>query len=190
MIRTIGTVTTRPTYVPTTSVSPQLAVPYAPTPVIPATTPAYAVQPVLTPSYSSPVLPTTASIIPAKSTAVSSLQYSGMTNFTLISCGNGISANESACIKRAAYEGLQSGANPLSNFVAKRIKELLNGDWLAVCYDVSNPKDFSLTTVRSSDFMVFVIGNIKFEICRLREGTDITQNFVSPVSAVTPSVVF
>lgn len=119
--------------------------------------------------------------LPVQNNAISSLQYNGMNNFTLITCGNGISPQESEAIKRAAFEGLQTGANPLSNYVAKRIKELLSGDWLAVCYDVNNPKDFSLTTVRSSDFMVFVIGNIKFEICRTRERSDITQSYAPQV---------
>ena len=173
MLNPYGQVAQRPTYAPAAALPPQ----YAQQPLV---TSQYAIPQVppqtLTPSYSAPVLPTVQNL----NTAVSSLQYNGMSNFTLITCGNGISANENAAIKRAAFEGLQNGSNPLSNYVAKRIKELLNGDWLAVCYEVTSPKDFSLTTVRSSDFMVFIIGNIKFEICRLREGSDITQNFVGP----------
>ena len=188
MLSPYSGLTTRQTYVQTAPVAAPVAVQYAQTPVVSTVTPQYAVPAVttttLSPSYSAPVLPTTTSVIPGvvptAPNAISSLQYNGMQNFNLIACGNGISPNESAAIKRAAFEGLQNGANPLSNFVAKRIKELLNGDWLAVCYDRSNPKDFSLTTVRSSDFMVFIIGNVKFEICRLREGSDITQNFVGP----------
>lgn len=165
--------------VPSTYAQVQYATASPVTQLTPATTP-YVSQPTavtLPATYQTANVVTAASYMPVQNNAVSSLQYNGMNNFTLISCGNGISQNESACIKRAAFEGLQSGANPLSNFVAKRIKELLNGDWLAVCYDVSNPKDFSLTTVRSSDFMVFTIGNIKFEICRTREMSDITQSY-------------
>ena len=182
MLNPYGQVTQRPTYAPTAALPPQ----YAQQPLVSSQYAMPQVPPqTLTPSYSAPILPTTAPLAPGVvtknvNTAVSSLQYNGMQNFTLITCGNGISPEENAAIKRAAFEGLQSGSNPLSNYVAKRIKELLNGDWLAVCYEFTSPKDFSLTTVRSSDFMVFVIGNVKFEICRLREGSDITQNYVQP----------
>lgn len=90
-------------------------------------------------------------------------------NFKLISVGQGIDSNEAAHIKNVCINAYQRGARPLSRFCADGIKAGVGGDWFVFISDeMQEDYNFSLTRCKGSDFMVFVIDNIKFQVCRLR----------------------
>ena len=85
-----------------------------------------------------------------------------------ISVGEGIDMNEYNRIVQCATGVYQNGARPLSTNTANAIKQMLGGDWLVVCHPLSRPYDFTLTTVKGGDFMVFSLDQTKYQVVRLR----------------------
>ena len=85
-----------------------------------------------------------------------------------ISIGPGIDMNEYQKIVQSATQVYQMKQRPLSQFTANAIKMMLGGDWLVVCYPVGRTYDFSLTTVKGADIMVFSLDTTLYQVCRIK----------------------
>ena len=85
-----------------------------------------------------------------------------------ISIGPGIDMNEFNRIVQSATQVYQMKQHPLSQYTANAIKMMLGGEWLCVCYPTTRAYDFTLTTVKGADMMVFSLDNTLFQICRIR----------------------
>ena len=84
-----------------------------------------------------------------------------------ISVGMGIDMIEFNKIVQCATSVYQSRVSPLSTHTANSIKAMLGGEWLVVCYPATKTYDFSLSTVKAADFMVFTLDNTLYQICRI-----------------------
>jgi len=84
-----------------------------------------------------------------------------------ISVGMGIDMVEFNKIVQCATTVYQSRVSPLSTHTANSIKAMLGGEWLVVCYPATKTYDFSLSTVKAADFMVFSLDNTLYQICRI-----------------------
>ena len=84
-----------------------------------------------------------------------------------ISVGMGIDMVEFNKIVRCALSVYQSRVSPLSTQTANSIKAILGGEWLVVCYPATKTYDFSLSTVKAADFMVFSLDNTLYQVCRI-----------------------
>ena len=71
-------------------------------------------------------------------------------------------------IVQSATQVYQMKQQPLSQYTANAIKMMLGGEWLCVCYPTTRAYDFTLTTVKGADMMVFSLDNTLFQICRIR----------------------
>ena len=76
--------------------------------------------------------------------------------------------NEYQKIVQSATQVYQMKQRPLSQFTANAIKMMLGGEWLVVCYPTNRTYDFSLTTVKGADLMVFSLDNTLYQICRIK----------------------
>ena len=85
-----------------------------------------------------------------------------------ISVGVGIDMVEYQKIVQSATQVYQMKQQPLSQYTANAIKMMLGGEWLCVCYPTIRAYDFTLTTVKGADMMVFSLDNTLFQICRIR----------------------
>ena len=85
-----------------------------------------------------------------------------------ISVGVGIDMVEYQKIVQSATQVYQMKQQPLSQYTANAIKMMLGGEWLCVCYPTTRAYDFTLTTVKGADMMVFSLDNTLFQICRIR----------------------
>ena len=85
-----------------------------------------------------------------------------------ISVGVGIDMVEFQRIVQSATQVYQMKQQPLSQYTANAIKMMLGGEWLCVCYPTTRAYDFTLTTVKGADMMVFSLDNTLFQICRIR----------------------
>ena len=85
-----------------------------------------------------------------------------------ISVGMGIDMIEFNKIVQCATTVYQSRVSPLSTHTANAIKAMLGGEWLVVCYPATKTYDFSLSTVKAADFMVFSLDNTLYQICRIQ----------------------
>ena len=85
-----------------------------------------------------------------------------------ISIGPGIDMNEYQRIVQSATQVYQMKQRPLSQHTANAIKMMLGGDWLVVCYPVGRTYDFSLTTVKGADIMVFSLDTTLYQVCRIK----------------------
>ena len=85
-----------------------------------------------------------------------------------ISVGAGIDMVEYQRIVQSATQVYQMKQQPLSQYTANAIKMMLGGEWLCVCYPTTRAYDFTLTTVKGADMMVFSLDNTLFQICRIR----------------------
>ena len=85
-----------------------------------------------------------------------------------ISVGAGINMVEYQRIVQSATQVYQMKQQPLSQYTANAIKMMLGGEWLCVCYPTTRAYDFTLTTVKGADMMVFSLDNTLFQICRIR----------------------
>ena len=84
-----------------------------------------------------------------------------------ISVGMGIDMIEFNKIVQCATTVYQSRVSPLSTHTANSIKAMLGGEWLVVCYPATKTYDFSLSTVKAADFMVFSLDNTLYQVCRI-----------------------
>ena len=82
-----------------------------------------------------------------------------------ISVGVGIDMVEYQKIVQSATQVYQMKQQPLSQYTANAIKMMLGGEWLCVCYPTTRAYDFTLTTVKGADMMVFSLDNTLFQIC-------------------------
>ena len=90
-------------------------------------------------------------------------------NLKLISVGNGIDSRESSTIQSVCLQAYQQRAFPLSRVCANRIKARISGDWFVFISNYGQEDfNFSLTRCKGSDFMVFIIDDKKFQVCRLK----------------------
>ena len=90
--------------------------------------------------------------------------------FKLLGRGIGIDEKEFYIITHSAQECLKKKMSPLSDAITKSIKKVLGGEWFVFSM-VQDAKgfDFSLSIVTGNDFLSFLIGKFRFQVCRLRD---------------------
>ena len=91
-------------------------------------------------------------------------------NFKLLGRGTGIDEKEFYIITHSANDCLQRRCDPMSDAIVQSIKKVLGGEWM--CFSMLvNAKgfDFSLSIVTGNDFLSFIIKNVRFQVCRLRD---------------------
>ena len=86
-----------------------------------------------------------------------------------IARGVGIDPRELEAIKRVSMQVYQSGVKPMAKDVSEGIKQALGGEWFAFVNPAGDETyEFSLTRVKGTDFVSFVIDNTKFQVCRIK----------------------
>lgn len=93
----------------------------------------------------------------------------GQPAFKQIKVGNGINPNEYQSITGAATACFCQGMNELAMRTATAIKGRLGGEWFVfIGQEGDNSFNFAMTCVSGSDFMVFCLNDIQFQVLRLR----------------------
>ena len=96
------------------------------------------------------------------------LQFTPPPDFKLMSRGQGIDDNEYKAIISSASNAFNARMNPLSNAVARLIKQMIGGEWFVfVCPVGVVDYDFCLSVVTGGDFLSFSISKLHFQVCRL-----------------------
>ena len=96
-------------------------------------------------------------------------QPSGQPSYKEIARGVGIDPRELEAIKRVSMQVYQSGVSPMAKAVSEGIKQNLGGEWFAFVNPAGDETyEFSLTRVKGTDFVSFVIDNTKFQVCRIK----------------------
>ena len=86
-----------------------------------------------------------------------------------IARGVGIDPREYEAIKRVSTQAYLSGVRPLAKPVSEGIKQSLGGEWFAFVNPAGDETyEFSLTRVKGTDFVSFVLDNTKFQVCRIK----------------------
>ncbi len=86
-----------------------------------------------------------------------------------IARGVGIDPHEYETIKRVSTQAYMSGIKPLAKPVSEGIKQNLGGEWFAFVNPAGDESyEFSLTRVKGTDFVSFVLDNTKFQVCRIK----------------------
>ena len=86
-----------------------------------------------------------------------------------IARGVGIDLREYEAIKRVSTQAYLSGVRPLAKPVSEGIKQSLGGEWFAFVNPAGDETyEFSLTRVKGTDFVSFVLDNTKFQVCRIK----------------------
>ena len=86
-----------------------------------------------------------------------------------IARGVGIDPRELEAIKRVSIQVYQSGVKPMAKAVSEGIKQNLGGEWFAFVNPAGDETyEFSLTRVKGTDFVSFVLDNTKFQVCRIK----------------------
>ena len=86
-----------------------------------------------------------------------------------IARGVGIDPREYEAIKRVSTQVYQSGVRPMAKDVSEGIKQNLGGEWFAFVNPAGDKTyEFSLTRVKGTDFVSFVLDNTKFQVCRIK----------------------
>ena len=86
-----------------------------------------------------------------------------------IARGVGIDPRELEAIKRVSMQVYQSGVSPMAKAVSEGIKQNLGGEWFAFVNPAGDETyEFSLTRVKGTDVVSFVIDNTKFQVCRIK----------------------
>ncbi|MCF0116554.1 MAG: hypothetical protein HUJ61_00710 [Bacilli bacterium] len=112
--------------------------------------------------------------IPMASNISQPFPQNNFTNYRIISVGNGSLQYESSQILSICIQCYQQGAFPLSRICAESIKAKIGGDWLVFISNYcDNDYNFSLTRCKEADYVILVIGNKKFQICRLKANSQI-----------------
>jgi hypothetical protein len=98
--------------------------------------------------------------------------YNMQADFTELARGQGIDKNEYDIIvssARKAYEECKTDNQTISSRTGFEIKKNLGGQWFVFVSEKGKKFDFSLSTVASSDYLTFLLGNTLFQVCRLKE---------------------
>ena len=86
-----------------------------------------------------------------------------------IARGIGIDARELDAIKKVSTQVYLSGQKPMAKAVSEGVKQNLGGEWFAFVNPAGDESyEFSLTRVKGTDFVSFVLNNTKFQICRIK----------------------
>ena len=86
-----------------------------------------------------------------------------------IARGVGIDPRELEAIKRVSMQVYQTGVRPMAKAVSEGIKQNLGGEWFAFVNPAGDETyEFSLTRVKGTDFVSYVIGDTKFQVCRIK----------------------
>ena len=98
-----------------------------------------------------------------------SFQQAGQPTYKEIARGVGIDPRELDAIKRVAFQVYQSGVRPMAKDISEGIKQQLGGEWFAFVNPAGDETyEFSLTRVKGTDFVSFVLDNTKFQVCRIK----------------------
>ena len=96
-------------------------------------------------------------------------QTAGQPSYKEIARGVGIDPRELEAIKRVSMQVYQSGVKPMAKPVSEGIKQNLGGEWFAFVNPAGDETyEFSLTRVKGTDFVSFVINDTKFQVCRIK----------------------
>ena len=93
-------------------------------------------------------------------------------DFVELARGKGIDIKEYDTIIEAAkraYRESRNDSQTISYKTGKEIKNILKGQWFVFVSQTKKKYDFTLSTIASSDFLAFSIGETLFQVCRLRE---------------------
>ena len=86
-----------------------------------------------------------------------------------IARGVGIDPREYEAIKRVSTQVYQSRVRPMAKNVSEGIKQSLGGEWFAFVNPAGDETyEFSLTRVKGTDFVSFVLNDTKFQVCRIK----------------------
>ena len=90
-------------------------------------------------------------------------------NYKVVAKGKGINNNEINQIISTCYAALKNKAIPLSKVCAEGIKARIGGEWFVFISDNGMENfNFSMTRCKGSDYLVFIVGGKKFQVCRLK----------------------
>ena len=96
-------------------------------------------------------------------------QTAGQPGYKEIARGVGIDPRELEAIKRVSMQVYQSGVQPMAKPVSEGIKQTLGGEWFAFVNPAGDETyEFSLTRVKGTDFVSFLLDNTKFQVCRIK----------------------
>ncbi len=98
--------------------------------------------------------------------------FSVKADFVELARGKGIDIKEYDTIIEAAkraYRESRNDTQTISYKTGKEIKNILKGQWFVFVSETKKKFDFTLSTIASSDFIAFSIGETLFQVCRLRE---------------------
>ena len=99
----------------------------------------------------------------------SGMPVGGQPVYREIARGVGIDPREYEAIKRVSTQAYLSGVRPLAKPVSEGIKQNLGGEWFAFVNPAGDETyEFSLTRVKGTDFVSFVLDNTKFQVCRIK----------------------
>ena len=94
--------------------------------------------------------------------------YGGAPVYREIARGVGIDPRELEAIRRVSMQVYQRGVRPMAKDVSEGIKQNLGGEWFAFVNPAGDESyEFSLTRVKGTDFVSFVINDTKFQVCRI-----------------------
>ena len=97
------------------------------------------------------------------------MYQAGGPQYREIARGVGIDPRELEAIKRVSIQVYQSGIKPMAKPVSEGIKQALGGEWFAFVNPAGDETyEFSLTRVKGTDFVSFVLDNTKFQVCRIK----------------------
>ena len=97
------------------------------------------------------------------------MYQAGDPQYIEIARGVGIDPRELEAIKRVSMQVYQSGVKPMAKDVSEGIKQALGGEWFAFVNPAGDESyEFSLTRVKGTDFVSFVLDNTKFQVCRIK----------------------
>ncbi len=100
---------------------------------------------------------------------VPGMQMPGQPVYREIARGVGIDPRELGVIKSVSMQVYQSGVKPMAKAVSEGIKQGLGGEWFAFVNPAGDETyEFSLTRVKGTDFVSFVINDTKFQVCRIK----------------------
>ena len=90
-------------------------------------------------------------------------------NLKIIAKGYGIDQNEFNNITNSCINSYLSKAYPLSTTSSYDIRRAIGGEWFVCCSPAgSKDLDFSLTSARVDDHLIFTVDSVLFQVCRLR----------------------
>ena len=90
-------------------------------------------------------------------------------NVQILNRGYGIDQNEFNNITNSCINAYLGKTYPLSTNASNGIKRAIGGEWF-VCASPVGAKDFdfSLTSARTDDQLIFSVDSVLFQVCRLK----------------------